>query len=397
MIMKKNRGWFIIIFLLINTVFGLFANVKIQASTVSFNLQQDADAYWIQEGNPRAIPGVNEAISIPYGSKIGMYITVRNTSGNVHSNATIHLKESLQYYDYYPGVLKVNGVSLSHAQYQAFVSSEGLVLDIGNNPTTIYIELMSVGSQRNKISADLDISSSEVNYGLKRVVCEHAFSGRFSFLQAHTVRFFGASGELLSSQILNENEKAIAPPITLVGHDFIGFNTNKDGQGVFFDANNGIHQTQDYYAIFDIKKFKVNYYVEGELFATRIVNYDNNAEELIPPSKKNNKFIRWNADLTSVKQNIDVHAVFENDRKGQVHFQLKHSIGGNNSIEQLKNYMIAFSSDKVTNDENYINEVVYMKPKNKSEYYIGLIIVSIGISNALFSLLSPNYKKNERF
>lgn len=391
--MKNSRNQWILILILLSTVFGFFRNTKLHASTVSFGLQQRSNAYWIQDGNSKPIPNINESTELPYGSKVGIEFIIKNANGKVQVNISVRLKEALQHYEYYSGVLKINGVNASDAQYQAFINNEGLKMELGNYESSIYIEVMTIGSQHNKIATDLDIYSSEVNYGLNRIVCEHAFRGYFSSLKTYTIRFFGRFEELLSVQTIKENEKAIVPEVSLTGYNMIGFNSKRDGQGMFYNPNIGVQENQDYYAVFDIMKFNVNYYVDGELFTTRVVNYGNDAEELIPQSKKNNKFIKWDKDLTSIKSDLDVYAVFEKDKVGRANFKLKHSMSGNDKIEKEKNFMIAFSLDDTVNEKKHIKEIVYMNHERDKDYYICLVVVAIGLSNVLFTLLTPNIKK----
>ncbi|MFV0394507.1 MAG: hypothetical protein ACK5LC_08935 [Coprobacillaceae bacterium] len=142
------------------------------------------------------------------------------------------------------------------------------------------------------------------------------------------------------------------------------------------------------YAIFEAKVFQVNYYVDELLYQSRNVRFGENAEQLVPPDKEGNRFLKWNVSLDNITHNIDVYAIYELDditkEYPDSNITMLQGIKGDSSLEKNKNFSIIFDStvkEKTIMEETNHTKIITPTPSNNIASILTIIfgIISIGI------------------
>lgn len=287
---------------------------EIQATTIKFNLQHTSSMKWQNGDVLSAVPSVSSGKSIPGKSKLVIYLTINNSSGDIKSNISFLRKEGFQYYSYYPGVLKINGVNATEAQYDKFINESGVETTLGSVTQNYELSVESTGSSTQKVMGDLKIHSSSVTSGRNTYTYEQVFYGNFDYPKTYIVNFYDEAGSLITQTTVNQNEDVELPVFTKDGYTFLGFNSLPTGKGDFFDGTN-ITRNWDVYATYEQIQHQVNFYVDGELYKSIYVLHGDDINDIKNPSLDNKVFKEWDGDLKNITEDREIHAVFDDEKE----------------------------------------------------------------------------------
>lgn len=112
---------------------------------------------------------------------------------------------------------------------------------------------------------------------------------------------FLVDGEVISSEKVKCGESAteVAVP-SKEGYNFVGW--DKEFTNVKSDL--------EINAIYEVKTFEVKFFIDEVLFETKKVEYGKNVE-IDNPIKEGYKFVGWDKDITNIKSDLSVKALFE--------------------------------------------------------------------------------------
>jgi hypothetical protein len=179
----------------------------------------------------------------------------------------------------------------------------------------------------------------------------------------HTVNFYGMNNKLLSTQKITNNQVAKVPSYTVPGYQIVGFNTKRDGSGMYYN-NTTITGNQNFYAIYKALVYTVYYHVDNEVYQTKEVTYDSDTIYIEAPSKKNKNFIGWYGQLTNVKEDIHVYAIYKDTDNN---YYLDERLLSEEETEIVKDYEV--SSTKIEDYEGRTRSST-SSLKNTDEQYM---------------------------
>ncbi|MDQ0360994.1 InlB B-repeat-containing protein [Breznakia pachnodae] len=306
---------------------------EIQATSVKFNLQHTSSMKWQNGDVLSTVPGAGSEKSVPGKSKLVIYLSINNNSGDIKSNISFLRKEGFQYYSYYSGVLKINGVNATETQYNKFINESGVETTLGSATQTYELSVESTGSTTQKVMGDLKIQSSSVTSGRNTYTYEQVFYGNFDYPKTYTVNFYDETGSLITQTAVNQNENVELPVFTKDGYTFLGFNSLPTGKGDFFDGTN-ITKNWDVYATYEQLQHQVNFYVNGELYKSISVLHGDDVNAIEDPSLDNKVFKEWDGDLKNITEDREIHAVFDDKKEDKdIHIREIEVKKGQNSLE----------------------------------------------------------------
>ncbi|MDF9837045.1 MULTISPECIES: hypothetical protein [unclassified Breznakia] len=230
------------------------------------------------------------------------------------------------------------------------------------------------------------------------------------------VNFYGVNNRLISKQRIDANEKAQMPIYTPLGYEVLGFNSQSDGSGRYYQSEN-ITRNHNFYAIYKAKKFKVHYYVESKLYTTKEVTYNADALYVEPPEIKGKTFVAWYGKMSNIREDVHLYAIYE-DKQGQyisidgeaelnetvnefieTYNIYSKKIGGYEGIDIYENRVkdgdeeyYAWINEK--GDLKYIDKGLLDEYVSKADnsFWKLIFIVSIGMMGILF-ILAKKHKK----
>lgn len=287
---------------------------EIEATTVKFNLQHTSSMKWQNGDVLSTVPSASSEKSIPGKSKLVIYLTINNNSGDIKSNISFLRKEGFQYYSYYSGVLKINGINATETQYNKFINKSGVETTLGSATQNYELSVESTGSSTQKVMGDLKIQSSSVTSGRNTYTYEQVFYGNFDYPKTYTVNFYDETGSLITQTTVYQNENVELPVFTKDGYTFLGFNSLPTGKGDFFDGTN-ITKNWDVYATYEQIQHQVNFYVDGELYKSIYVLHGDDINDIKNPSLDNKVFKEWDGDLKNITEDREIHAIFDDEKE----------------------------------------------------------------------------------
>jgi len=217
----------------------------------------------------------NSASPPTYPSKIGYtFKSWDKAYNNISSNLDIF------------AVFEINSYTVNWYNETSLIKTE-LVTYLGSaitptNPSKIGYTFKSWDKAYNNISSNLDIFAVfEIN--------------------SYTVNWF-CEGVLLKSEEVLFNNSAV-PPLSpsKVGYTFKSWDR----------TYNNISGNTNINAIFEVNSYTVNWYNESVLIKTEKVNYLNNATPPLSPSKIGYTFKTWSTIFNSIDKDTNIYAVFE--------------------------------------------------------------------------------------
>ena len=144
---------------------------------------------------------------------------------------------------------------------------------------------------------------------------------------------------LLSEQMVEKGKDAVEPNKEKAGYQFLYWDA------VFTNVQNDII-VHGYYkeAVYTIR-----YFVDGELYETEQLKYNESTNIALYPSMTGYNFIGWDQKVENVKNNMDVNAVFEK-QSFKVTF-----IGYNDEVIEIQNikYLESAVAPTIANTEDY--------------------------------------------
>ncbi|MDL2276796.1 hypothetical protein LJC02_03985 [Breznakia sp. OttesenSCG-928-G09] len=375
--------------LTISVVFSLLTGIfSVEAKEVYFDLSLSSSAKVISASGQAY--SLESTTDVPYGSTVKITMNVVNHSGVVDSKILFIEKEGIKFKDYYKGVLKINGRNASQDEYTSYLNS-GKAIALNGTKTTYELEVITIGSSRDKISVDMKISSSGITMGDKSETYEHSFRGKFAFNNTtHIVNFY--DGEILLKQVKVKNNQVVdAPIVSKNGYNFLGFNTQLDGKGFFYNGEK-IKKSMNLYATFVIKQYRVSYYVDNELYYQTFVNYGEDGEAIVGPKKSNNTFLGWSENLHNITEDTVVYALYQKDEisKSGLSYRVDKIIEGSMYTE--------YDSKIISSPEKfYIDFFTKLKINAEKSFPFKLLISAIPfIISLLIVLIYLYYQKRKK-
>lgn len=318
----KNVGgnWNIKIRLIIVSFFMMLFCVvvdmqKIEATANPLNIKVANVVSVIHSDNTEdIIPNQISLEEVPIGSKLKIEVTLTNYENELPISVGIVKKLGFQYYSYNHSDFKINGNPCSEEQYNQFLNnridatlSKQLILSFYVKYTGVEDDLLSMN-----ISVTSDRNGETAQY-----ISSFDYSVDTKYKQKYLVNFYDYDNSLIDAQIVNRNSLAKAPIVYREGYKLKEFNTKKDGSGEKYESKK-VRNAVDYYAIYEKKTFTVSYYIGDNLYANECVNYGETAPSLVINDSEFGEFIGWSEELSSIKSNLNVYALFR-DKDGNVH------------------------------------------------------------------------------
>lgn len=116
-----------------------------------------------------------------------------------------------------------------------------------------------------------------------------------------TVKFF-VDGEVVKTEIVTKGEDAVGLEVNKEGHYFV--NWDKDITNVQSDL--------DVNAVFGAYEFLVSFYDDfGNFIENQFIEYGKSAIAPVMNDRENAVFSGWNKDITCVKENMEVRAIYQ--------------------------------------------------------------------------------------
>ncbi|MDQ0361790.1 InlB B-repeat-containing protein [Breznakia pachnodae] len=369
----KNKCKILVLFGII--VCNFFFVSRIQGNV--FDINQSSSGYYV---DGTTLTPLSSQTNIPYGANVQLHFNVTNLPDN-QITAKFERTYGMEYLAYYSGVLQIDGRVVSQQEYSQFISSTGASITCANQQTTIILTVKSVGSTQGKITGSLSITVPNDSSSVKTQKLEHAFYGNYAFPKEHNVQFYH-EGTLLSNQNVIDGSTPMIPSLSDTdGYTFVGFNTQKDGSGSFYQ-NDAIHESVNLYAIFQKVQYTVNYYVDGELFHSEQVYYMESPKSITPDKEEGRTFLKWDRSLETITSNVDVYAIFESEDeeeiKNNLRFRITDKQYGEEATITEKNHVIHVS-DVISNPDLEIKEITITREETQISLFpllcIGGIII----------------------
>ena len=119
----------------------------------------------------------------------------------------------------------------------------------------------------------------------------------------YVVKFYDDLGNVISEQIINYNEDAIEPNILIKeGYEFTGWDKEF----------NNVKSNLDIYPKYEQIKYVVKFYDDlGNVISEQIINYNENAIEPNIPTKEGYEFTGWDKEFNKVLSNLDIYPIFK--------------------------------------------------------------------------------------
>lgn len=130
-------------------------------------------------------------------------------------------------------------------------------------------------------------------------------------VQAETIlhiNFYDEKGSLLSSQELAYGTEIQVPTVLKDGYNFIGFNTQPDGSGEYLKSNIAT-TSNNYYAIYHVITYQVDYYVDNTLIHSETVAYGSNAPNIEVPIREGYLFEGWKG-LEDIREDCIIYGTY---------------------------------------------------------------------------------------
>lgn len=196
-----------------------------------------------------------------------------------------------------------------------------------------------------------------------------------------TINFYDEQGNLIVSYELVVGEIFQVPTIRKEGYNFLGFNTQKDGSGEYLYTYI-VSDSKNYYAIYEVIYFNVEYYVLGQLYYQTMVAYGEDAPN-IEVMVDDKEFLGWSG-LNHIQSNTQVSAQFKDkDLIGQPEMTLVKRYEESDDVEE---------ADWKGNAKEKENEVVVKEIRGKKDGEVQYIFYIVGGAVVLFMVFRTTKK-----
>lgn len=368
----KNKSKILVLFGII--VCNFFFISRVEGNV--FDTNQSSNGYYV---DGTSLTPLSSQTNVPYGASVQLHFNVTDLSDN-QIIAKFERTYGMEYLTYYSGILQIDGRVASQQEYSQFIST-GTSVTCANQQTTIVLTVKAVGSSQGKITGSLSIMIPNESSSMKTQKLEHIFYGNYAFPKEHNVQFYHED-TLLSKQNIKDGNTPTLPSLSDVeGYTFIGFNTQKDGLGSYYQ-NDGIHENMNLYAIYQKKQYTVNYYVDGELFHSEQVYYMEQPKSITLDKEEGRTFLKWDRSLGTITSDVDVYAIFESENEEELKNTLRFRITDKQYSEKntiTEKSHIIHVSDVVNNPNLEIKEITITREENQISLFpfvcIGGIII----------------------
>ncbi|MDF9825077.1 hypothetical protein M2475_001520 [Breznakia sp. PF5-3] len=305
--MKKIRK-IKIFFLIAIMLFGTILASSIFRASISaddetkVHVNVYSNLYYNNNGNYEDIP----VEGLPYEADVVLEI---HASTKKEYETVIDYKDKVGtvVYSYYDGVLKIDDRNATQEEYEAFIGNG--MSDVLSSKERIYtLHLKSTGEDEGLITCGINFlfrhPSGTIKY-LYTLKHKGLFHG-----ETYAVNFYDYDGSVIKSERVKPGTAVEVPTVKREGYNFLGFNTLENGTGEYYKGQE-IVEDMSFYAIYEKKIYRVNYYVDDELYTTREVAHGEDAENIKLKDTASRKFVGWDKSLNNVTSDYDVHAVFK--------------------------------------------------------------------------------------
>lgn len=299
--MKKNKGkklnWLLGIVIMI-----AISSFPVQAAT-------SLEVHVVAKAEYEAMPLEADTL-VPYHSKIWVTMEIHNQAGEIDALLKFRAKTGLEMLPYEAGVAQIDGHVLSKSEYEQLLAGNYQAF-LKENNVTLKVAVKTTGTSKKKITADLTVASPTIETGNTYEIFELLFRGDFqkSKESSYQVSLYDDLN-LIDVLNVNQGQSIILPELFKLGYTFVGFNTMPDGSGSYYMGGR-IQQSISLFAIYQRNTYTITYYVDGKVYAVDYVYYGESAEPITPPEKVDNTFLYWQGNLSDIRKNTDVYAVFE--------------------------------------------------------------------------------------
>ena len=329
---------------------------------------------------------------VTYGSLLSLQFSISNHTQAINTKIGYSIGEGVALLPYFYGVLTIDNHKVNEYEYQQFLSDE-YSLQIGKTKKEIQLIVQSIGSSRGKkISSNLHFYSKDITYKSQKLNKTYAYSGVFleKGTAEHKVRIFDNT-TIIKEYTVAHNTVLNLEPLQKTGYYFEGYNLSNDGKATYY-THQQVQKDLDLYAIYHKNQYRVNYYVEEQLYATYLVSYASELPIANTPTILNGRFLSWEIKDSYVYQDIAIFANIQYTNPLQTHFSYK--------IKTIVDGMSTINNEnKIT---AYLKEI---EPKGTIQHILSTIR-DRGIMDKLLLSLIPTllalligfilYKKKER-
>lgn len=266
--------------------------------------------HWDKEGAGRNWVNLPQSGSdewIPKGSDVILHIYLNNAEGE-SANVSLQLLEGLEFMDYTDNVLWIHKSAgdyryATEKEYEQFKNG-GLLTDINKTSTmTFTVRLKTTSSSATEARTQVTVEGA----GVKEIKEYTPFYSNYQQIFHHINIYDGQ--ELTNTYKYLEGDTSDLPILEKEGYDFLGYSYSPDGNGDYYHGGE-VYSNIDLYAIYQKKTFNVNYYVDGKIYETIIVEYGEDAQSLQIDGGDDRIFKGWDGELSNVTSDRDVYAIF---------------------------------------------------------------------------------------
>ena len=205
------------------------------------------------------------------------------------------------------------------------------------------------------------------------------FTSHLRAEDTETVNFYDEQGQLIVSYELPVGSYFEVPSIKKDGYNFIGFNTQANGSGEYLITYK-VWESKNYYAIYEVINYNVEYYVQGKLFYKTTVPYQSDAPNINAPEVDGLEFIGWSG-LSNIQCDTQINASFQ-EKTNVVEVEEKPSIQETTEMKLIKlDEESELIDEVVVDNENYKEKenTIMNKVVNENTNYVPYVFLFIAV------------------
>lgn len=378
---RKSIIFFVFLFLLSFT----FSNsIDAAENTKKVQIQQKVNMSWLDKDSEKTIESLACGVQIPVNSKLKITAQMKNKGWDITTVVQFKNKEGFDYYDYYDGVLKIEGKNASKNQYHQLID-DGLSIKLTTSYKKIELEVKSIGSSDDEAVLDINYSYTSSKKE-KTVTKSETFCGQFVSTGATY------DGTLISKEKVTSGNSLKLPEVKRTGYSLLGFSSDPYGENGYY-KNESVSRSLTLYAVYEKQQFSVFFYVNNEIYKEVMIDYGEDVKQIEAPTLTGMKFEGWDGDFKNVTENRNItvkYSKVEAHSSTSISFKEIETKNGSNKNDTEKTKIISRSSMGKTSADDGI------EIKNKKEdglNYLGIWAAGAIIAVVMYWLYR---KRNKR-
>lgn len=302
---RKSIIFFVFLFLLSFT----FSNsIEAAEKTKKVQIQQKVNMSWLDKNGEKTIESLACGAQIPVNSKLKITAQMKNKGGDITTVVQFKNKDGFDYYDYYDGVLKIDGKNASKNQYHQLID-DGLSMKLTTSYKKIELEVKSIGSSNDEAILDINYSYTSSKKE-KTITKSETFCGQFVSTGAtYDVTLYDYDGTLISKEKVTSGNSLKIPEVKRTGYSLLGFSSDPYGENGYYKSES-VSRSLTLYAVYEKQQFSVFFYVNNEIYKEVMIDYGEDVKQIEAPTLTGMKFEGWDGDFKNVTENRDIIAKY---------------------------------------------------------------------------------------